>query len=139
MTPYGEDVNFWATSTSGPDTWMERTKKQVVTLNGRVLAEGFGADGEGRAAFMLTFAIGDDQFKVVWPVLPSRKGNTRAARVQAATMLFHYVQGVAIRAVVVGAKEAFFTHLMLPDGRTVGELAELSAHELLPQLSAPSE
>lgn len=118
---------------------MERIKKQLADLGGTVLAEGFGADAEGKAAFMVAFQFGDDRFKAVWPVLEPRKGNTRAARVQAATMLFHYIQGVALMAVVVGKREAFFAHLMLPDGRTVAETSSTTLAEMLPQLALPGE
>ncbi|GAI73980.1 unnamed protein product, partial [marine sediment metagenome] len=70
--PYAEDIgHYWETSHSSPDQWIDRTKKLIQDLNGIVLAEGFGSV-EGRAAYMMAFKIGDDNFKVVWPVLPSR-------------------------------------------------------------------
>lgn len=120
---YAEDVNFWHTSQASPDKWIERTKRQIEGLGGKVLAEGFGSNHEGKAAFMIGFEIEADKFKIVWPVLPSKNGEEGAARRQAATMLYHYTKGICLYAVVVGARAAFFSHYMLPDGRMASQLA----------------
>jgi hypothetical protein len=133
MQKYAEEVNFWQTGRSGSDVWMERGKRQIEELGGIVQAEGFGSDGYGRAAFMLVFSMEEDAFKIVWPVLQSKTGKVMAARVQAATMLYHYVKSVCLYAVVVGARSAFFSHLMLPDGRMASQVA---GNEL--QMMAPS-
>lgn len=126
--PYGEDINYWQTGKSSPDMWIERCKKEIRTFGGKILAEGFGADGDGRAAFMLSFEIKGDTYKIVWPVLPSRKGNEKSARIQAATMLYHDVKAKCVSATVLGVRAAFFGYWMLPDGRTAAEatVTELS-------------
>lgn len=118
---------------------MDRTKKQVMDLGGMVLAEGFGSEpATGRAAFMLAFEIGGDRFKIVWPVLPSRDGNQGAARIQAATMLYRDVKAKCISATVIGARAAFFSFLMLPDGRTATEVTMPELVEAWPRmLTAP--
>jgi len=131
---YAEDVNFWQTGRSSPDTWIERTKRQIEELGGKVLAEGFGSDAQSRAAFMLGFKIGEDTFKVIWPVLPSKTGKHNAARAQAATMLYHYIKSACLYAVVVGARSAFFSHLVLPDGRTASQVASTELAEVVPQM-----
>jgi hypothetical protein len=41
---------------------------------------------------MLEFDLGGERYKVVWPVLPTKTGKDRAARVQAATALYHDVK-----------------------------------------------
>lgn len=120
---YAEDVNFWKTGKSAPDHWIDLTKKQVVALGGKVTAEGFGSDGEGRAAFMLGFSMAGDNFKIVWPVLPSVRADEKSARIQAATMLYHYVKSICLYALVVGTRTAFFSHLMLDDGRVASQVA----------------
>lgn len=127
--PYAEDVAYWRTSTSDPDTWMHRAKKVIEDLGGRVEAEGFGASGD-RAAYMLAFTFGEERFKLVWPVLPSYAGRVADARRQAATLLYHDIKAKAISAVVLGKRAAFFSYLSLPDGRTAGEVAnpELAAY-----------
>ena len=130
--PYAEDIgHYWQTSRSSPDQWIDRIKKLIEGLNGIVLAEGFGSV-EGSAAYMLTFKVGDDNFKVVWPVLPSRTGNTSAARRQAATLLYHDIKAKAMTASVLGSKVAFFSYIMLADGRTASELAKPELSQAFP-------
>jgi hypothetical protein len=121
--PFAEDIgHYWQTSSSSPDQWIAKTKKLIEALGGNVLAEGFGSV-EGKAAYMMAFKINEESFKVVWPVLPSRAGNTMAARRQAATLLYHDIKAKSMAASVLGTKIAFFSYLMLPDGRTTSELA----------------
>ena len=51
---FAENVNYWKTSKSSSDTWIDRTKGQIEQLGGRVLMEGFGNEPTtGRAAFAL--------------------------------------------------------------------------------------
>lgn len=113
-----EEVNYWKTSKSSPDTWMIRTTRQIETLGGTVIREAFGSE-RGRSAFMMEFQIGADRYKVVWPVLPSKSDNDRAARVQAATLMYHDIKARCISAKVLGARTAFFSYLLLADGRPI--------------------
>ena len=135
MTIYAEDIgHYWKTSTSAPDRWIEKTKKLIADAGGTVLAEGFGSETQtGRAAYMLTFQLADQMFRITWPVLPSRTGNMTAAKRQAATMLFHDVKARIMASKVLGARAAFFNWLVLPDGRTA---AQASLPELMEQLPA---
>ncbi|HDY90250.1 MAG TPA: hypothetical protein ENH82_19290 [bacterium] len=123
--PYAEKVNFWKTSKSSPDKWIEKAIKQIENLGGKVLAEHFGNDiSSGRSAFLLGFTIGNDTFKFIWPVLKTKSGtDERAARVQAATTLYHVVKAKCLAAVIIGARAAFFESLLLPDKRTMLELS----------------
>lgn len=117
--PYAEDINYWQTSQTSPDVWMDKTKKLIYSFNGAVTAEGYGSEpATGRAAYMIGFKIGDDRFKVIWPVLPTKTRNERAARIQAATMLYHDIKAKCMSASVLGIRAAFFSYLLLPDGRT---------------------
>jgi len=127
---FAEDLNYWQTSKSSPDIWVERAKRQLEELGAKIEAEGFGMDGKGRSAYMLGFSIQGDAFKIIWPVMRSNKENEKAARVQAATMLYHYVKGVALRAVVCGTRDAFFSHLALPDGRVASQIVSDELLEL---------
>jgi len=121
--PYAEDLgHYWKTGSSSPDTWLEMAKKLIREVNGEITAEGFGSIGT-QAAYMLAFRINDDKFKVVFPVLYSRAGNTIAAKRQAATMLYHDIKAKCMVASVLGIKAAFFSYLMLPDGRVANEVA----------------
>lgn len=138
-TLFAEDVNYWQTSKSSPDVWLERTKRQIKRLDGRVLAEGFGSEPEsGRAAFMLAFEVGGDRFKIIWPVLPTRSKKERAAKVQAATMLYHDIKARCVSAAVLGTRAAFFSFLVLPNGRVAGELSTPELTQAIPTLFAPA-
>jgi hypothetical protein len=131
--PYAEDVNYWQTGASSPDTWIERAKNQIKALGGKTLMEAFGHDEKNNSAYMLGFQIGLDRFKVVWPVLPTRSGNIKAARIQAATMLYHDIKAKCLTAVIFGARSAFFSYLMLPDGSTAAQLADNELIQVIPK------
>lgn len=127
--PYAEDVNYWKTGTSSPGTWIERVSRLIEGFKGKVYTHAFGKDDQGSGAFMIFFKIGPDNFKIIWPVLPSRSRNEEAARRQAATLLYHDVKAKCLRAAVFGTRSAFFQYLMLPDGRTAEQASvpELAA------------
>jgi hypothetical protein len=132
---YAEDVgNYWKTSKTSPDTWLAKAKREIARAGGEVLAEAFGSEAGGRSAYMLGFKFNGEQFKVVWPVLPSKGGDDRAARIQAATMLYHDVKARAVSAKVLGVRTAFFSYLMLPDGRTAAQAATPELLDALPKL-----
>jgi hypothetical protein len=130
---YAENVNYWKTGTSAPDTWIDKTKAEIRAAGGEVVSEAFGNQG-GRAAFMLEFAFGDDTFRAVWPVLPSKTKNERAAKIQAATMLYHDVKAKCVSAKVHGVRAAFFQYAVLPDGRTAAQVAAPELIELYPKM-----
>ena len=135
--PYGEDLNYWQTSSSSPDQWIEKAKKLILQLKGKILAEAFGSDASGNSAFMLAFEISGDQFKVIWPVLPSKTKKERAAKVQAATFLYHDIKAKCLSATILGARMAFFSYLLLTDGRMASELSDPEMSENWPLLFAP--
>lgn len=130
--PFGEDIrHYWETSHSSPDQWIEKTRKLIESVEGIIVAEGFGSV-EDRSAYMVAFRIGEDNFKVIWPVLPSRTGKTLAAKRQAATLLYHDIKAKVMSASVLGTRLAFFSYILLPDGRPVGELAEPELAQAFP-------
>ena len=131
--PYAEKINYWKTSRSSPDIWMQRAKEQIEKFGGKVLAEGFGSKSDGQAAYMIGFEMDNNKFKVIWPVLQSEDNNEKAARIQAATMLYHDIKAKCISATVWGARHAFFSYLLLPDGRTAGEVTEKEIIEGIPE------
>lgn len=120
--PYAEDIgHYWQTSQSAPDQWMEKTRKLIENLGGKVTAEGFGAT-DANAAFMMAFELNSRRYKVVWPVLPSATGKNSAAKRQAATLLYHDIKAKCMTASVLGTEVAFFSYQQLPDGRVACEL-----------------
>jgi hypothetical protein len=140
--PYAENVNYWQTSQTSPDSWIDKTKKLIEEFGGKILMEAFGNEPtSGHAAFMLLFEIEGDTFKVVWPVLKSQSGKEKAARIQAATLLYHDVKAKCLTAKVLGARTAFFQYWQLRDGRTASNLAAPELLRTIPSLflPAPSE
>jgi len=132
--PYAEDIgHYWQTSQSPPDTWIDRAKKVIQDMGGEILADGFGSAG-GQAAFMLAFKFKDQRYKVVWPVLPTYSGKEISAKRQAATLLYHDVKAKAMTASVLGVEVAFFSYMMLSDGRVSSELAKPELAEAFPKL-----
>lgn len=131
---YAEDLNYWKTGQSSPDVWMEKTAKEIERAGGRVLGSAWAQDDTGRAAFMLQFNMGDDVFKLVWPVLESKSGNLKAARIQAATMMYHDVKARCVAAKVLGARASFMAFLLLPDGRTAAQASTPELAAALPRL-----
>jgi hypothetical protein len=136
-TIYAEDVgNYWKTSVTAPDSWIDKTKAEIIAAGGRVIREAFG-DEQGRAAFMIEFTFGSDTFRAVWPVLPTRKrADTWAARVQAATAMYHDVKGKCVAAKFHGLRAAFFQYAVLPDGRTAAQVATPELVDAYPRLLA---
>jgi len=122
MTVYAEDVNYFNTSMTHPETWIERAKKEIVDIGGKVLQSGY-AEQNGIAAFMLVCDIGGDTYNIKWDALPARKKNTTALQTkrQAATLLYHDVKYKCVMAKIRGVRATFLEYLTLPGGQTMGE------------------
>lgn len=133
---YAEDVgHYWLTSKVDPDAWLDKARDEVTRMGGTVLGAAMGTSPQtGRTAYMLMFEIGGERFRLVWPALPSVVGNMRAARIQAATMLYRDVVARCITARVLGPRVAFLSFLVLPDGRTAGEVATPDLLEAVPRV-----
>lgn len=131
QTIYAESVPYWKTSTTAPDTWIEKSKKEIKSIGGQIIGEAFGSM-DGRAAYMLAFRIGDNQFKLTWPVLESKSKDTLAAKRQAATALYHDVKARVVAAKFLGARTAFASWLLLPGGKSVAEMSDSALMDHIP-------
>ncbi len=120
--PFAEDVNYWKTGKSSPDTLVSKAVEIIRKLGGTNIAEAFGSY-DGRAAFIVQFNFGEERFRIAWPCLPQRKADERAARIQAATFLFYDVKAKALSAAILGPRAVFIGSLLLPSGKTVTESA----------------
>lgn len=138
-TIYAEDVNYWQSGKSSPDTWVDNAEKLILDT-GKLLGVKASIDGRafgtfnGQSGYVLAFTLGVDSFRVQWPVLKSRGNNIVAARRQAATMLFHDIKSKCVTARVFGPRTAFFQYLTLPDGRTAADLSSPELTGKLPEL-----
>ncbi len=86
-------------------------------------------------AHVIGFSVNGDAFKLVWPVLEHEPADALAAIRQAATMLYHDVKSRCIASRVFGARWAFHAELVLPDGRTAGQLTTPELAESLPKVA----
>ena len=128
--PYADEVPYFKTGASSPDTWLDKAAVELKRRGGRVNMRAQGTDPmTGGEALMFVFELEGESFKILWPILPVKNEKDKlAARRQAATMIYHDVKAKCITAEVLGARTAFFSFLLLPDKRTV---SELSAPELM--------
>ncbi len=131
---FAEHANYWKTSRSSPDAWMDKTVSLVVGFGGEVLESGYKEDHAiGRCAYVIRFTVLGEVFRVLWPALRSESGDTFAARRQAATMMYHAVKSRCVELQALGARVAFFPWLELPDGRLVFQLANQELAKEVPQ------
>lgn len=131
---YAEDVNYWQTSQKAADTWIDDAIDEIKAISGKVLGYAYGTQSDGRSAFMMEFSLDAERFKIIWPVLPSKSGKERAAKVQAATALYHDVKARCVTVKFMGKRQAFFSYLVLPDGRTAAQATGDELVALTPQL-----
>lgn len=125
-TVCAESVNYWKTSTSQSETWIEKAKREIASIGGQIQSEAI-ASQEGRTAFMLDFRIGAEQFRLIWAVLPCKsdtEANRKAAKVQAATLLYHDVKHKVVMAKIKGVRTAFLEYLLLPNGQNAAQVAD---------------
>ena len=129
-----EKLPYWKSSKSGPDTWIERTIKLITKFGGELINQASGMDyRSGMAAFLIVFKLQGDIFKIVFPVLePKKQSDMKAAKVQAATILYHDVKSRLISAEILGARNVFFGSLLLENGMTAAEMEnpELSVKKI---------
>jgi hypothetical protein len=131
-----EDLgHYYMTSKSSPDSWLDKAEALIRGHGGKVLARAF-SQAEGRAAYLLGFELEGQRYKIVWPVLSTKK-SIEAARVQAVTLMYHDIKARILTAKVLGNRVAFFAYLLLPDGRTTAQVADPELATTLPDLNRP--
>jgi len=131
-----ESVNYWKTGRSDPDTLLDRAERHIVDAGGTITARGLGMF-VGHEAVLLGFEIGGEAFRITWPVLPTRddeRASRRAARIQAATFVYHDVKAKCLTARVLGWRTAMLPYLLTNNGRTVAELSSPELESCLPRL-----
>ena len=138
---FAEDVgHYWRTSSNSPGDLLQKAAREIESAGGTVYVHAQGRSGDGRWAMMLEFELDGERFRLVWPALPTRSGRTQTQRIkaeadavrQAATALYYHVKDAIVTSRLVGARQAFFAYLMLPGGRTAGEMADADLVRALP-------
>jgi hypothetical protein len=132
---YAESVNYWGTSRTSADEWLDKAKREIRAVKGLIEGSGIAEEEQtGRAAFVLTYTLDGDRYQIKWPVLQSKNGNMRAAKIQAATCLYHDVKSCCVRLKFLGARAAFLPFLLLPSGQTAAEAANADLMASLPKM-----
>lgn len=131
---YADDLPYFKTSQVVSDTWIDMAKEEIRRAKGKVETEAF-ASSDGKQAFLLTFAFGEDHYSIQWPVLAVRKStDAKAAKIQAATMLYHDVKSRCISARVLGVRSAFMGYLLLDNGLTASQVTNAEYMMLVPKV-----
>jgi hypothetical protein len=131
-TIYADEVNYWKTSTTSPESWIEKTKKLIAEIGGKVHSDLIGTIN-GKTAVMIGFEIAGDQYKIIYTVLAVRdQRDLLAAKRQAVTAMYHEVKALIVSAKFRGIRGAFHSYLVLPDGRTAGELTAPEVAQAIP-------
>lgn len=118
--PYAEELNFWKTSKSSADKWLNDAEDIIAKFGGTVTLRAKGRAGENQA-YAFQFSHNNDRFKILYPVLPTKNGDVRSAERQCCQFIFYEVKNRSIQVKIFGFKSAYFEFLMLEDGQTVRE------------------
>lgn len=131
---FAENCNYWKTSKSSPDAWVEKSISLIEQFGGEIISSGFGNEvAVQRSAYMIRFKVEDLIYKIIWPVLLSEKGDQMAARRQAATMLYHDIKAKCVSAQVLGARVSFFSWMELPNGQPAFTATNIELLDSVPQ------
>ena len=131
-----EDVNYWRTGQRDPDTQLDRAAQLILDAGGVIVSRGLGMFG-GHESVLLGCGIGEEEYRICWPVLPTRTEHSkdrRAARIQAATFVYHDVKAKCMSAQVLGWRTAMLPYLLTSNGLTVAELGNEDLVRALPKL-----
>jgi hypothetical protein len=129
---HAEDFPYWKTSKSSAETWRNNAAVEIKRAGGDIVSAG-DIMLEGRSTVFITFKIDGEEYRVQYPVLQSRTKNEVAAKIQAATAMYHDIKARCNSLRWTGARIAFGGYRLLPSGLTDGQLStpEL-ASQLLP-------
>lgn len=132
---FAEEAPYWKTSRTAAEDWIERAKKVIVSAGGKVLAD-MVLSIEGKTTFVTKFAMAIDgqerEYRIDWPVLKSRGGDERAAKIQAATVMYHAVKSMLLLAVPYGPRASYLIWDLMPDKKTT--VIQLAAEDFRPLL-----
>ena len=131
-----ERANYWKTGERGADTQLDRAAQLIIDAGGVIKARGLGMFG-GNEAVLLGYELDGESYRITWPALPTRSDSPkdrRAARIQAATFVYHDVKAKCMAAQVLGTRTAMLPYLLTANGRTVAELSNPELEKSLPKL-----
>lgn len=135
--PFAEDCPYWKSGSSSPEVWVQKIIGLIEGFGGEVVSHAFGMQ-TGKAAYMFEFRYEAEMYKILWPVLASRSGEHLAEQRQAITAIYHDVKAKINAAHTLGARTAFFSHLLI-EGRPLSQIANHEIARSLPQLLTHNE
>ena len=130
-------ANYWKTGERSADTQLDRSSQLIMDAGGVINARGIGMFG-GNESVLLGYELDGESYRIVWPVLVPRNENSmkdrRAARIQAATFVYHDVKSKCMAAQILGTRTAMLPYLLTANGRTVAELTNPELEKSLPKM-----
>ena len=125
ILPFADTMPYWKTSSSGIETWLDKTENLIEGIGGHVDTRIVGKSG-GKEGILFGFFIEGDAFKIMWPVLPVKKEkDSKAALRQCATFIYHDTKARINRVRIFSARVVFSDWLVLETGTTVAEIDNL--------------
>lgn len=138
---YAQDVNYYRTGTTAPETWLEKSKAEIRAVGGDVSGEAY-MERDGQRAYTLLFTFDAESYRISWPVLPLKpnprrskaelKADERAARIQATTFMYYDIKAKCMVVKVLGPQAAFLQYRVMADGSTPAEQGLLTGQVALP-------
>lgn len=126
--PWADTIPYFKTGQSSPDTWIQKAKEELSKAGAKDVCEAMLSTPD-RTTIGLAFRLNGETFRVVFPVLPRYyEGEDRAARIQAATLMYHDIKARCVSARVFGLRAAFIGNLLV-DGTTLGEMSSQAIAE----------
>ncbi|WP_338765917.1 hypothetical protein WAF17_02655 [Bernardetia sp. ABR2-2B] len=120
--PFAENMPYWKTSQSGVETWLDKVEKMIVEMGGQVDTRLAGKQ-RGREAILFEFTVQNDIYKILYPVLPTKKDKDKnAALRQCATLIYHDVKSRLNRIKIFGIRVVFSDYLVLDNGQTLSQI-----------------
>jgi hypothetical protein len=134
--PYADEVNYWKTGTSSPESLIDKAKQEIRKVGGLVHGSAMVEEELTHvAAFAIAFELHGDKYQIKWPVLrPKCPKDFPAAKRQAATALYYDVKAACVKLKFVGARVAFLTALQLSNGQTAAEVTNAELLAWLPKM-----
>ena len=114
--PYAESVNYYKTGRTAADKKLDQTSRLIEDVGGEIHMKMLGMM-YGRSAVILGFTLDGVPHQIAWPILETKRGekDTTAARLQAATFVYHDVKAKVVSYQVLGA--AAFADIRMIESR----------------------
>ncbi|MEO1417526.1 MAG: hypothetical protein AAFW00_19740 [Bacteroidota bacterium] len=135
MNTYANDLPYWKTGKSSAESWMNKTEKLITEAGGEVDTRISGKPN-GKEAILFIFMLEGARYKILWPVLPTKKIDEQPAALrQCATMIYHDTKARVLRLKIFPPKVVFSDYLIGPNGQTLAEIGQADIPKALIQIS----